>query len=88
MRKLLTTLFHIHFCSSFLHGSLLRTWTSREGSKFEASMFKIQNGAVSLKRENGKMLKLRLDQLSKEDQAYVKNSPFAESKGVLGSSAN
>tara|TARA_B110000305_G_C19299705_1_gene568516 strand:- start:147 stop:302 length:156 start_codon:yes stop_codon:yes gene_type:complete len=46
-------------------------------------MFKIQNGAVSLKRENGKMLKLRLDQLSKEDQAYVKNSPFAESKGVL-----
>lgn len=49
-----------------------RTWRSVSGSEVDASFVKLQDGAVYLKKADGKEMKIGLDRLSPEDQKIIK----------------
>ena len=50
-----------------------RTWTDAKGRKVEARLLGQQNGVVLMESRAGQKLKVPLDSLSADDQAYVKN---------------
>jgi SLA1 Homology Domain 1 (SHD1) protein len=49
-----------------------RVWTSTVGSQIEATFTSMVPGTVKLTMRNGETIKVRIDQLSKADQAYIK----------------
>jgi len=51
---------------------LARTWTSTSGSKIEADLAGFENGVAILKKANGSELKVKVQQLSEEDQVFLK----------------
>ena len=55
---------------------LVHTWTSKSG-KFtvRAELLSFDQGLVSLRRDNGKAIKVPLAKLSKENQEYVLAEP-------------
>ena len=59
-----------------VNGAELRTWTSKSG-KFtvKAELLSFDQEVVSLRRTNGKTIKVPLAKLSKEDQEYVLDQP-------------
>ena len=52
----------------------LRDWTSTIGSAISARLVSCKDGKVSLKKKDGTIVELRLDQLSDGDQKYVRQS--------------
>lgn len=59
-------------------GDGLRTWTSAAGVSLKAEFVSYEDGIVSVKTEDGKLMKIRVTELSKEDQEYVKKTVGAE----------
>lgn len=50
----------------------LRTWKDASGAhEIKAELVSVQNGKVTLKRENGTTISLPVASLSKEDQAVL-----------------
>jgi len=49
----------------------LRTWTAINGKKVEAEFVSNSDGQVSLKMKTGKVFRVPLDKLSKEDQDFI-----------------
>ena len=49
----------------------IRVWTSARGSKIKAALVSYKNGIVKLKKEDGSLVKIRLEMLSKPDQALA-----------------
>lgn len=62
----------------------LRTWTSADGRTLEASFLSATDLAVTVRRGDGRRLDLPLDQLSEEDQLWVKQlfADQARAKGL------
>ena len=48
-----------------------RTWTAVNGKEVEAEFFSNSDGQVSLKMKTGKVFRVPLDKLSKEDQDFI-----------------
>lgn len=51
----------------------VRDWTSDVGTNTTAEFISFQNGAVTLRTTDGRMLDVPLERLSQEDQDYVQN---------------
>ena len=49
----------------------LRTWTAINGKKVEAEFVSNSDGQVTLKMKTGKVFRVPLDKLSKEDQDFI-----------------
>ena len=49
----------------------LRTWTAGNGKEVEAEFVSNSDGQVSLKMKTGKVFRVPLDKLSKEDQDFI-----------------
>ena len=66
-----------------VNGAELRTWTSKSG-KFtvKAELLSFDQEVVSLRRANGKTIKVPLAKLSKEDQEYVLDQPKPKAEPV------
>ncbi len=64
------------WCTPRVNCAELRTWTSESG-KFtvKAELLSLDEGVVSLRRDNGKTLEVPLAKLSQEDQEYVLAEP-------------
>ncbi|MFC1498160.1 SHD1 domain-containing protein [Verrucomicrobiota bacterium] len=59
-------------CVCFADAGEMRTWRAKSGSQVEASFVKEKYGYVSLQKEDGAIIKIRLISLCVEDQQYVK----------------
>lgn len=57
----------------------IRTWTSSVGTTLEAKLVSLSGSSVKLEKMDGSELRVKLHQLSKEDQNYLENLP--EEKG-------
>ena len=58
-----------------------RTWTDSTGKhKIEGEFVKLADGQVDIRRDDGKLVRIRLDKLSEDDQKYARQSarPAAE----------
>ena len=53
-------------------GANYRTWTSEAGTTVEAELVAFEFDVVQLKRRDGKILSLQINQLSPADQTYVR----------------
>lgn len=53
------------------HAAEIRTWTSTTGDTMEAEYVEVQGDRVVLRTEEGRMLEIRMNQLSPQDQMYV-----------------
>lgn len=51
-----------------------RTWTDRKGRQIEAELVSFNNGIVTIKRSDGRVFELALEQLSDADRAFVKSA--------------
>ncbi len=49
----------------------MRTWTSTDGDQMEAEFVEVQGDRVVLRAEEGRMLEIRMDRLSPQDQLYI-----------------
>ena len=58
-------------CLSAICNAELRTWTAVNGKEVEAEFVSNNDGQVSLKMKTGKIFKVPLDKLSKEDQDFI-----------------
>lgn len=64
--------------SAAIAHSEVRTWTDSSGQfKIKAELIGVQGGSVSLKREDGTVVRLPLTRLSQEDQNFLKGNPSA-----------
>ncbi len=59
----------------------VRVWKNQKGQAISAELTGLQGDKVMLKMANGRVVPYALDQLSPEDQAYVRNMPAAGSSG-------
>jgi len=50
----------------------VRAWKSSAGTTIEASATKVENGKVSMKAANGRVLEVPMDKLAAEDRAFLK----------------
>ena len=66
-----------------VNGAEIRTWTSKSG-KFtvKAELLSFDQEVVSLRRTNGKTIKVPLAKLSEEDQEYVLDQPKPKAEPV------
>jgi hypothetical protein len=72
-------------CAIAEEAAAMRIWTSRTGTTLEARLLGIENSTVSLARKSGGApLKVRLDQLSEEDQAYLRGMQAKLDEGPAG----
>lgn len=56
-----------------------RTWTDRTGEhQIEAVLLGLENGQVRLKKKDGTIVRIAIENLSKADQAYVKRQTSGE----------
>ena len=63
---------------------IIHNWKSKAGTELEASLHKLDGDYVFLKKtSDGKIIKLPINQLSDDDQEYLKSSPFSHHKGNL-----
>ena len=69
MRKIIPFLI---LCSIATCNAELRTWTAVNGKEVEAEFVSNSDGLVSLKMKTGKVFKVPLNSLSKEDQNFLK----------------
>ena len=61
-------------CQDVVYGGPLHTWTSKSGKfTIKAELLSFGQGVVSLRRADGKTIKVPLAKLSKDDQNYVAN---------------
>ena len=59
-------------CQDVVYGGPLHTWTSKSGKfTIKAELLSFGQGVVSLRRADGKTIKVPLAKLSKDDQNYV-----------------
>ena len=69
-----------------VYGGPVRTWTSKTGKfTIQAELLSFAQGVVSLRRADGKTIKVPLAKLSKDDQNFVTNP--GSSNGVPDASA-
>ena len=69
-----------------VYGGPVRTWTSKTGKfTIQAELLSFAQGVVSLRRADGKTIKVPLAKLSKDDQNFVTN--LGSSNGVPDASA-
>ena len=69
-----------------VYGGAVRTWTSKTGKfTIQAELLSFAQGVVSLRRADGKTIKVSLAKLSKDDQNFVTNP--GSSNGVPDASA-
>ncbi len=61
----------------------VRAWKSTAGTTIEASATKVENGKVSMKAANGRVLEVSMDKLSAEDREFLKEH-FAIKEPVPG----
>lgn len=78
MRRYLLCLWWIA-CTAALAENEMRTWTSSVGSTLEASLIDFDGSTVELKTADGRTIRLKLSQLSTEDQDFLSEIP--EEKG-------
>lgn len=50
-----------------------REWVSQNGTRVEADFVKLEDGQVHLRRPDGELGQIALDQLSDRDQAYIES---------------
>jgi hypothetical protein len=51
----------------------VRTWTSTAGTTMEAELLGVQDGVAALKKRDGSTVRVPLDKLSSEDQAWIRS---------------
>lgn len=70
----------------FLIGSFAeaRTWTSISGAEIEADFVEETWGQVTLRKEDGTEIRIRLAQLSPEDQTYIRSGKAGEEAASEG----
>lgn len=61
----------------------LRSWSSTKGASVNASFEKLERGMVYLKKEDGKTIKINMNQLVQSDQQAVRDAATAAAKGKL-----
>lgn len=71
MKALLTLILFAGF--SVVAFAETRTWTSTDGKSIEAELVRASDTTVTVKLENGKNVPIKLNQLSEDDQKFVKD---------------
>jgi type II secretory pathway pseudopilin PulG len=66
-----------------LEAAKRRQWTSADGKyTLEATFAGLTNGVVTLEKDNGQRLPIRLEQLSKEDQDFIRDRKWLEQSAL------
>lgn len=73
LRRTISLLATIVF-ASLISTCWSRTWTDRKGRTIEADLISSKEGVVRIKRKDGKLFNLKMEQISDEDQEYVKTA--------------
>ena len=68
------------FCLVATCNAELRTWTAVNGKEVEAEFISNSDGQVTLKLKSGKVFKVPLDKLSKNDQNFIEISSSTSSE--------
>ena len=83
MRLFLSVL--VVFCLFSLRPALAREWTDSSGThKVEAELVKLDGEVVHLKKTDSTIVKVSLNKLSTEDQAFVRQQVAPNAAGVVG----
>ena len=84
-----TFLILLSLCLQFASAQEVRTWTSASGKTIEAAFVEQKSGQVMLRKADGEMIKINLNQLSSADQIFVGSQakPASAPASALGAQA-
>jgi len=84
-RRVLSTLAVLLAVVGLVSVAVGRTWTSSDGRfTTDATLVEVKDGKVTLRKPNGKELKVPLSQLSDEDQRFVREHSSGDAAGPGG----